>query len=121
MTEAQEQKEVVAWFRERWPQHQQALRLSLNGLNFGSGRKAAKMINYIKSQGAVKGEADLAILLPRKGYGCLVIEHKAKYDTRRPDQDQLDYIGYHNHIGNLAVVTKGVEDMKSVILDYMTF
>jgi hypothetical protein len=118
-TEFEEQREVVAWFREKWPQHQKSLRLSLNGLNLGGGKKAAMIINQIKSQGAVLGEADLVILLPRMGYGALVIEHKAENDKKGPSDEQLDYIGYHNMIGNKALVTKGVQKFKDAILEYM--
>jgi hypothetical protein len=118
-TEFEEQREVVAWFREKWPQHQKSLRLSLNGLNLGGGKKAAMIINQIKSQGAVLGEADLVILMPRMGYGALVIEHKAENDKKGPSDEQLDYIGYHNMIGNKALVTKGVQQFKDAILEYM--
>ena len=118
-TEFEEQREVVAWFREKWPQHQKSLRLSLNGLNLGGGKKAAMIINQIKSQGAVLGEADLVILLPRMGYGALVIEHKAENDKKGPSDEQLDYIGYHNMIGNKALITKGVQKFKDAILEYM--
>jgi hypothetical protein len=119
MTEFQEQKEVVAWFRDRYPKYAKCLRLSLNGLNLGGGKKAAMIINQIKSQGAVLGEADLVILMPRMGYGALVIEHKAENDKKGPSDEQLDYIGYHNMIGNKALVTKGVQQFKDAILEYM--
>ena len=119
MTEFEEQREVVAWFRETYPKHAKSLRLSLNGLNLGGGKKAAMIINQIKSQGAVLGEADLVILLPRMGYGSLVIEHKAENDKKGPSDEQLDYIGYHNLIGNRAIVTKGVDQFKDAIREYM--
>ena len=119
LSEFEEQKQVVAWFKEKWPQHAKSLRLSLNGLNLGGGKKAAMMINQIKSQGAVIGEADLAILLPKGGHGCLIIEHKALHATVGATVNQLDYIGYHNLIGNRALVTKGVVDMKAAITEYM--
>ena len=118
-SEFEEQREVVAWFREKWPQHAKSLRLSLNGLNLGGGKKAAMIINQIKSQGAVLGEADLVILLPRNGYGALVIEHKAENDKKGPSEAQLDYLGYHNMIGNKALVTKGITQFREAIQEYM--
>jgi len=45
------QREVVAWFRDTYPDYRRCLRVSLNGLNFGAGQKAARMINYVKSRG----------------------------------------------------------------------
>ena len=119
MSEFSEQREVVAWFRKTWPEHAMSIRLSMNGINLGGGVKAARIIKQMKSQGMVVGESDLALLLPKGGYGCLLIEHKSEEDTNGASESQLDYAGYHNMIGNLAVFTKGVDDMKKVIQEYM--
>ena len=119
MTEAQEQAEVVKWFREKWPEHANSLRCSLNGLNLGGNKKAAILIKHAQNQGMVTGEADLAILLPKGGYGCLLIEHKRQDGSYKATPEQQEYIDYHTRIGNCAVITRGVDAMKGAITVYM--
>lgn len=119
MSEWAEQKDVISWFRETWPQHAKSIRVSMNGINLGGGVKAARMMNQIRAQGGVIGEADFVLLLPKGGYSALVIEHKAENDKKGPSDEQLDYIGYMNLIGNKALVTKGVQQFKDAILEYM--
>lgn len=119
MSEAKEQREIVRWFRKTYPAHVQSLRVSMGGVNFGYGAKAARKSAIMKSQGAVHGEADIAILLPRGDYGALLIEHKADSAMSGATEPQLEYIRYHNSIGNKALVTKGVDMAKAAIQDYM--
>jgi len=119
VNEWQEQREVIKWFREKWPEHEKSIRLSLNGINLGGGKRAAIMISQMKAQGMVLGESDLCIALPKGGFGCLMIEHKSAIDKKGPTDDQIDYAKYHNQIGNKAVFTKGILDLKDIILDYM--
>ena len=119
MTEAEEQKDVVSWFRGKWPEHAKSLRCSARGQNQGSRKRAYMMKKHIDGQGGVQGEADLAILLPKGGYGCLLIEHKAADGDHKLSQEQIDYLEYHNGIGNLAVSTRGTEAMKAAITCYM--
>ena len=119
MSEAAEQKEIVAWFRAAYPEYASSLRVSLAGLNFGSGSRAARMVNHVRSQGIVEGESDIALLLPRGGFGALLIEHKADGSKHTTSEAQLEYIRHHNAIGNCAVVTRGVEFAKAAIQQYM--
>lgn len=119
MSEAIEQKEIVRWFCTEYPEYARSVRVSLAGLNFGSGPRAARMVNHVRSQGVVKGEADIVIALPRPPFGALVIEHKAGDGYHPTSPEQLGYIQYHNAIGNCAVVTKGVDMAKAAIRQYM--
>ena len=119
MVEGAEQKDFVAWFRAEYPEYAKCLRVSLRGLNFGSGRRAAQMINHIKSQGSVEGESDLVILLKRGDYGCLVIEHKGEGMTHEVTKKQGEYLAVHNSLGNLAVSTRGIRELKSVVKEYL--
>ncbi len=119
MTEWEEQREIVQWFRRTYPEHPMAIRASMNGLNLGAGRKAAVAMNQMRAQGLVEGESDIAILLPRQGYGCLLVEHKAAGGTHKITPDQQNYLDYHTDQGNCAVSTKGVEAAKGAIRTYM--
>lgn len=91
----------------------------MSGLNYGSGKRGAIMARHVRSQGVVRGEADIAILLPRLGFGSLLIEHKAHDAMHQATEKQLEYIRYHNAIGNCACVTKGVDMAKAAITQYM--
>ena len=119
MTEAEEQKAIVKWFRATYPQYSACVRVSLSGLNFGSGQRAARMVNHVRSQGVIKGESDLAILLPRQGYGSLLLEHKAEGAAHTVTPEQQDYLDHHNAIGNCAVSTRGIEAAKAAIIAYI--
>lgn len=117
--EWQEQRTIVAWYKEQWPEHTQALRVSMNGLNLGGGRKAAIMISQMRAQGMIDGEADIAILLPRGGYGSLIIEHKADESAHTVSDAQAAYLDYHLEAGNCALSTRGIEEAKMAIKNYM--
>jgi len=118
-SEATEQREVVAWFRETYPEFAHCLRVSLAGLNFGSGQRAARMVNHVRAQGVHPGESDILLALPRGGYGSLVIEHKAEGSAHKASPEQLQYIEMHNLSGNCACVTRGVGAAKAAIITYM--
>ena len=120
VSEAEEQKEIVSWFRSTWPEHVQALRVSQFGNHRGRSRKdAAIRTAKAVGQGAVAGESDIAICLPRNGCGSLMIEHKAADGTHSVSTEQEAYIEYHKKHGNCACVTKGVEAAKAAIETYM--
>ena len=119
MSEAAEQREIVRWFREQYPEYAMCLRVSLAGLNFGAGPKAARMVNHIHGQGIHPGEADLLIALKRGGYGALVIEHKAEGSRHQATPEQIQYIDRHSSIGNCAIITRGVDAAKAAIISYM--
>ena len=119
MSEAAEQREIVQWFRETYPEYAMCLRVSLAVSYFGSGQRAARMVNHIRSQGIHPGEADILIAVQRGGYGSLVIEHKQGGSSYKASPEQLQYIAMHNGINNCAVVTRGVDAAKAAIITYM--
>ena len=110
---------MVAWFRKKYPAHVKSLRVSQSGGHRGKGKMAAIRIAKAKGQGEVKGEADIVILLPKGGYGCLVIEHKGENQGHSLSNDQQEYLDYHNACGNLAISTRGIYELTSRIEDYM--
>lgn len=119
MSESEEHKAIIRYFRERWPEHARAIRVSANGIHRGRGVAASRRIAKEKAHGFVSGESDIAILIPRGGFGCLLIEHKSDEAMRGATGAQLDYIKYHNAIGNCAIVTKGVDMATAAIDQYM--
>jgi hypothetical protein len=119
VSESDEHKAIIRYFRERYPEHHLALRVSANGIHRGRGPSAMRRIAKEKAHGFVTGEADIAILLPRGGFGCLLIEHKSDEAMKGATEAQLNYIQYHNANGNCAAVTKGVDMAIAAIDIYM--
>ena len=119
MSEDDEQKEIVRWFRTRYPEHAMSLRVSQSGGFRGKGRTGAIRTARLTAMGAVTGESDIAILLPKGGYGALLIEHKAEGSAHTATTAQQEYIDYHNSIGNLAIITRGVHVATAAIEQYM--
>lgn len=119
MREAEEQRLIIAHFRTAYPQYAHCLRVSMSGLNYGSGKRGAILAKHVRTQGVEEGEADIAILVPRGGYGSLLIEHKSDEAMRGATAAQLEYIRRHNESGNLARVTKGVDMAIALIDEYM--
>lgn len=119
MTESDEQKEIVRYFRERYPQYARSLRVSQSGSYRGAGRKGAIRTAQVAAMGGVTGEADIAINLPRQGFGSLIIEHKAEGSAHKATAEQVAYIEYHNREGNCAVLTRGLDMAITAIDTYM--
>jgi len=119
MTESEEQTTSGAYFRLAYPNYAKSLRVSQSGSFRGNGKRGAIRTTLVKVMGGVTGESDIAVLIPRGNFGCLLMEHKSDENVTGPTKDQLDYIKYHNSIGNLAFVTKGVAMAIKTIDDYM--
>jgi len=119
VSEADEQKEIVRWFKYTYPEYAMSLRMSQSGSFRGAGRKGAIRTANMKAMGAITGESDIAILLPRGGFGALLVEHKKDDAMIGATGKQLEYLRYHNAVGNCGVVTKGVDMAKAAIKQYM--
>lgn len=120
MSETEEHKAIVAWFRSQYPEYALCLRVSQSGGYRGAGRKGAIRTAQVAAMGGITGEADIAILLPRGEFGCLLIEHKAEGAKHTASPAQLEYIRHHNAVGNCAVVTRGIDMAKAAITHYMS-
>ena len=118
MGETSEVIEVVKWFRDEYPEYTAALRPSMNGIS-KRGRAGAILWNSMKAQGADAGDLDFALMLPKGGYGGLLIEHKKADGTHKVTDEQQEQIDFHNAIGNCAVSTRGVEAFKAAIVAYL--
>jgi len=119
VSETDEQKAIVAWFRAEYPEYALCLRVSQSGGYRGAGRKGAIRTAQIASMGGITGESDIAILLRRGQYGSMLIEHKAEGSKHPTSPAQLEYIQHHNACGNCAVVTRGIEMAQAAIRQYM--
>lgn len=109
----------MTWFTERWPEHKNSLRVSMNGITFNNRKWGSIMWNKMRSLGVQKSEADIAIMIPKGGYGGFLSEHKAAGQPHKLSEEQQAYLDYHNSIGNCAVSTRGLEALKAATIAYM--
>ncbi len=116
--EATEQREFVKWFRQVYAEHAPALRVSMAGLSW-HGAKGARMWSQMKSQGVSKGEPDIVILVGMHGHNALVIEHKGANQSHNLTEEQRYHLEYHNRHGNLAIQTRGLDNLKEAVTAYM--
>ena len=119
MSETDEQKEIIAWYRAQYPKYAKCLRVSQSGRRSGSSKRAAIAWASQVAMGAVTGEADIAILLPRGKFGSLLVEHKAAGAAHKATDDQVSYVQHHCDIGNCGMITRGVDTAKAAIKLYM--
>ena len=114
-SEAQEQRalfEWAAWASVRYP----ALNLLYHIPNGGSRNPVEA--RHLKDQGVKPGVPDICLPVPNKIYHALYIELKRRKGGRTSDA-QRQWIADLNGYGNRAVVCKGWEEARDVILDYL--
>lgn len=117
MSEWTEQREVIKWFKDTYPQYERSIRLSMNGVNLGGGKKAAIMINQMKAQGMVAEEADLFFALSSRGYHGLFLE--LKDFGKKPTKGQSEYLAYQRAMGYEAEWCEGAEEAIALIKNYI--
>lgn len=125
MTEAQEQKEIISWFRNTYPQYKNCTRLSMNGVN--KGKKSYITVNSLKAQGMTVGESDLCFLIPNKGFHGLLIELKSTVwnpkqmskKQRESHKKQLDYLEEMTGLGYVSTICIGKEAAIDTIKAYL--
>ena len=110
----------MIWFEATYGEYIKSLRVSSAGLP-RHGRKGAIQWNMMKGQGVQKGESDIALCVPRGGYGAMMIEHKGKGMTHKTTKEQQDYLDHHNKIGNFAISTRGLPELIAAVSTYMDF
>lgn len=120
MTESQEQKELIKWFKSTYPQYEKSIRLSMSGINLGGGKKASIMINYLRSQGMIDGEADLIFLVPAKDFHGLVMELKSTEGKHELKDNQAEYLDYMASLGYMSICCKGLVSAKESIVAYLS-
>lgn len=114
-TEAQEQKALFEW--AEWAKHRHP-ELALMYHIPNEARRSYALGKEMKAQGLRSGVPDICLPVPRGGYGALYIEMKRRKDSRLSD-NQRGWINGLNRAGNRAVVCKGWEEARSVIIEYL--
>lgn len=82
----------------------------------GGYRESREGVN-LKKQGVVAGVADLLLLIPRKGFGCLCIE--MKYGRGKQSDRQREWEEKVSRYGNLYKVCRSIEEFMDTVNTYL--
>lgn len=127
LSESRITQSCVRWFRIQYPQYASVL---IHPANEGvrttrvvGTASGARVISTggarLKAEGLVPGVADLLLLVPRKGFGCLAVEMKTASKSSRQSVRQIEWEKAVVNAGNRYVVCRSLEDFMSVIRDYL--
>ena len=108
------QQDCVRWFRYQYPEHAQLLIAVPNGV-----RTSATQGRILKAEGMLAGVADLLLLLPRHGYGCLCIEMKTTKKGSCQSDSQKQWQQATEQAPNKYVVCRDFYDFKQQIETYL--
>jgi len=115
LSEAQEQRMLFQWanmVKGAYP----ALELLFAIPN--GGRRDMIEARHLKETGVKAGVPDICLPVPAHHYTALYIEMK-RTKGGRVSEDQQGWIAALNRVGCLAVVCKGWEEARTVILNYL--
>lgn len=110
--ESELQRSCKTWFDLQYPKLSRLCFAVPNG-----GARNAREAAIMKGEGVTAGVADMIILIPRKGYGCLCIEFKTK-DGKQSASQKLWQADAEAH-GNRYVVVRSVEQFISEVRQYL--
>lgn len=120
LSEHAEQVALFAWAALATKQRPELAMLVAipNGGSRGDNAKSRAIRgNALKAEGVKKGYPDLALNVPRGGYGALFIELKTQ--TGRASPEQKDWLERLNACGNYATVCKGWLAAKQTIENFL--
>lgn len=114
-TESQEQVTLFAWAKLK---EQEIPELALM-VHIGNGGLRNKVVaSKMKKEGVKPGFPDIFLPVPRKGHHGLLVELK-RVKGGQVSVEQKKWLEALNSQGYLAVVAKGYEEAKKVILEYL--
>jgi len=110
--ESRLQQGCVKWFRLQYPHLSKLLIAIPNG-----GARNKKEAAIMKGEGVVPGVADLLLLVPRNGHGCLGIEMKT--GTGRQTASQKEWESAFAAGGNEYVLCRNADEFVTAVRRYL--
>lgn len=110
--ESKSQQAFVRWFRLAYPEYAYMLIAVPNG-----ARTSATQGRILKAEGMIAGVADLLLLVPRNGHGCLALEFKT--DRGRQSEAQKVWQAECERNGNVYAVVRTVDEAMYVSEEYL--
>lgn len=129
--ESRLQQTCVEWFRSqpRWRDLWKQLFAVPNGGQrsqrtfydrYGRMHRYSPEAVQMKAEGVTAGVADLLLLTPRHGYGCLCVEMKIKSSSSRQRDTQKEWQASTEKAGNKYVVCRTFDEFRKVITEYLS-
>lgn len=110
--ESEMQRSCKRWFDLQYPKLSRLLFAVPNG-----GARNSREAAIMKAEGVTAGVADMILLIPRHGYGCLCIEFKTREGRQSDSQRHWQADAEAN--GNKYVVIRSVEQFVNEIKKYL--
>jgi len=110
-TESQHQAALIKWFWNTYKEHR-----GLLYHNFNNPRNKIQGAQLV-ALGLIKGNPDLTLSIPKKGFGALYLELKKPGEKPRAEQvKQMDRL---KNAGNLVEWADNAEDAARIIYNYL--
>ena len=110
--ESEMQRSCKRWFDLQYPKLSRLLFAVPNG-----GARNSREAAIMKAEGVTAGVADMLLLIPRHGYGCLCIEFKTREGRQSDSQRHWQADAEAN--GNKYVVIRSVNQFVNEIKKYL--
>ena len=111
-SESQLQHSCLTWFRLQYPSLSRMLFAVPNG-----GKRDARTGAQMKYEGAVRGVADLILLIPKKGFASLCIEMKTP--KGRQSEEQIKWQNEAEKYRNRSIVCHSLNECMYEVNSYL--
>lgn len=111
-SESQLQHNCLQWFRLQYPALDRMMFAVPNG-----GKRDPRTGAQMKYEGAIRGVADLILLIPKKGFASLCIEMKTP--KGRQSEEQIKWQGEAEKYQNRYVVCHSLEEFINEVNAYL--
>ena len=110
--ESRLQEACVRWFRLQFREYAYMLLSIPNGV-----LTTESQIKILKREGMMPGAADLLLLVPRQGYGCLCIEMKTQKGKQQ--ETQKIWQAEAEKCGNKYILVRSFEEFTQEVCSYL--
>ncbi len=110
--ESELQRSCKQWFDLQYPKLSRLCFAIPNG-----GARNAREAGIMKAEGVTAGVADMILLIPRNGYGCLCLEFKTKDGYQSQSQKLWQAATEAN--GNKYVVVRSIDQFVNEVKKYL--
>lgn len=111
-SESQLQHSCLQWFRLQYPSLVRLMFAVPNG-----GKRDARTGALMKYEGAIRGVADLILLIPKKGFASLCIEMKTPKGKQSEEQEQWQREA--EKYRNRYVICRSLEEFMNEVNTYL--
>ena len=121
MSEHNQQKAVINWFKVKYPKFAGCLFAIPNGTYLsGDSKRRGQQMNKLKSEGFKPGVSDLFLAVPKHGFCGLWIEMKdIKKKIKSVSDSQMEHLTLMDKMGYGAIWCSGSQQAIDTITSYI--